>query len=242
MSKVKLLIATPMYAGQCTMVYTRSMIVASAVLSQREDIDFDFVFLGNESLIPRARNLMVHGFLQRDFTHLMFIDADIEFGVNSIIDMLREDVDLIGGVYPAKGLNWEAIAAAAQAGVPADKLKYYGAQMVIDPVGDGKGQVIVDDPSKPIEVKHVGTGFMLIKRKVFELMAPYVPKYVNTDDGGKTEIHEFFGMSIDEDTNILLSEDYDFCQKWRWLDGKVYAAPYVALAHFGSYRFEGPFG
>jgi hypothetical protein len=38
-----------------------------------------------------------------------------------------------------------------------------------------------------------------------------------------------------------LSEDYYFCKKWQELGGKVYAAPWVQISHFGSYEFKGSF-
>jgi len=36
-----------------------------------------------------------------------------------------------------------------------------------------------------------------------------------------------------------LSEDYHFCNIYRKIGGKIYAAPWVQLAHIGTYCFEG---
>jgi len=56
----------------------------------------------------------------------------------------------------------------------------------------------------------------------------------------KDEITEFFTTSIEPGTERLLSEDYHFCHVWRTkCGGSVHAAPWVTLAHMGSYLFEG---
>ena len=39
-----------------------------------------------ESLIPRARNAAAAHFLDSDCSHLLFIDADIEFDAESFVD------------------------------------------------------------------------------------------------------------------------------------------------------------
>lgn len=233
---MKILFATPMYGGQCTSVYTKSMMKLAVLLTEK-NIEFDFAFLGNESLIPRARNILAHICLQYEFTHLMFIDADIEFNPADVISMVEKDLDVLCGVYPAKGIDWELVANAVRNNVNAINLKYFTAQLVFDPVEEG---VEIKDIFEPLEIKHGATGFMLIKRQVLEKLSETLPKYINTDDGGKTDIVEFFGLQIEPETRKLLSEDYDFCRKWRGVGGKIYAAPWVRLSHFGTYRYEGP--
>jgi hypothetical protein len=85
---------------------------------------------------------------------------------------------------------------------------------------------------------------MLIKREVFEKLKDKVPTYTNNvvdlantlkDD----MISEYFTTSIERPTNILLSEDYHFCKLARDNGIKVWAAPWVQLAHIGTYAFEG---
>ena len=85
---------------------------------------------------------------------------------------------------------------------------------------------------------------MLIKREVLTGLIGKVPYYlnnvldVNNPSNGET-IHEFFATQIEEDTKILLSEDYDFCKKARNNGFSVWAAPWVELSHIGTYAFEG---
>jgi hypothetical protein len=97
-----------------------------------------------------------------------------------------------------------------------------------------------------LEIENGGTGFMLIKREVFEALADKVPEYNNdmymaTDTERKPKvIKEYFATSIDEDSgNRLLSEDYHFCKLARKHGFKVHAAPWVQLSHTGTYVFSG---
>jgi hypothetical protein len=68
-----------------------------------------------------------------------------------------------------------------------------------------------------MEIANGGTGFMLIKRAVFDKLADKVPSYTNdmyhaVDTVREVKvIKEFFATSIDEESNRLLSEDYHFC-------------------------------
>ena len=101
------------------------------------------------------------------------------------------------------------------------------------------------DETGCIEVRHGGTGFMLIKRGVFEHLIPHVPTYrtsslkdPETGEYAKPLTHEFFATSID-DSGALLSEDYHFCELWRKHGGKIHAHPFIKLHHVGTYVFGG---
>ncbi len=83
----KLMIATPMYGGQCFGSYTKSSIDL-AMICNRMGIPVTFKYLFNESLIQRARNYLVDEFYRSDFTHLLFIDADITFDARDAISLL----------------------------------------------------------------------------------------------------------------------------------------------------------
>ena len=199
-------------------------------------------FMFNESLITRARNALVHGFLKTDCTHLMFIDADIKFNAADIPPMVEADKDIICGIYPKKEINWHTVKAAMDAGVPVDQLKHHTGAFVVNLV-DYNATVTVPI-NQPVEIWNGGTGFMLIKREVFATLADKVPSYINdvTDLSGsikQDEIKEYFATSIEEGTQRLLSEDYHFCNIWRKAGGKVWAAPWAQLAHIGTYAFEG---
>jgi hypothetical protein len=240
--KPKIFIATPMYGGMCAGFYTQS-IIQLLTTCQANGVDAEFSFMFNESLITRARNSLTSTFLKTDCTHLMFIDSDIKFRASDVIHMIRADKDIICGIYPKKEINWHSVKAAMDRGVPFDQLKSHTGSFVVNLVNYA-GEVTVP-VNEPVEIFNGGTGFMLIKREVFDKLGDLVPSYSNdvVDLGGKMAqsepIREFFTTSIEPGTNRLLSEDYHFCRIWRESGGQVFAAPWCQLAHIGTYTFEG---
>jgi hypothetical protein len=243
METPKVFLATPMYGGMCTGVYTQSIIQLQGVFQQLQwPLMCSFMF--NESLITRARNAMAHGFLKTDCTHLFFIDADIRWDSMQVPQMFRSDKPIIAGIYPKKEVNWDSVKNAMRNGVKNEELKYHTGSHVINL--ESYAQEVTVPIHKPAKVWNCGTGFMLIQRHVLERMREIVPKYKNDVldlSGGMQqgeEISEFFTTSIEPETGRLLSEDYHFCRTWRHkLDGEIYVAPWVQLAHLGSYCFEG---
>lgn len=233
-------IATPMYGGQCFGAYEQGVLRLQDMFKQI-GWSFSMSMIFNESLITRARNALVQQFLKSPCTHLFFIDADIRFEPGEAKMMVDADKDVICGIYPKKEINWTAVRNAIKAGVPDDQLKFHTGSFVVNLV-NYQGAVTVP-VNAPVEIWEGGTGFMMIKREVFEKMKPHCPVYKNDVAGSGTireEITEYFATSIDPKTERLLSEDYHFCHTWRnKCGGKVHAAPWVNLAHFGTYAFEG---
>jgi hypothetical protein len=241
--KANLFVATPMYGGLCNGNYTVGLLQSVSVFS-KAGVAMQFAYMMNESLITRARNSLAYDFLATDCTHLMFIDADIGFNAADILPMIDADKDIICGLYPKKEINWPRVEKAVKDGyITQDLHKFVGA-FVVNAVGDSVQGNVAD----PIEITNGGTGFMLIKREVFEGLADKVPYYLNdmflaTDDMSiRKEIKEYFATSIEPDTKRLLSEDYHFCKIAREAGYKVYAAPWAELTHCGSYNFNGYLG
>jgi hypothetical protein len=240
---VQVMIATPMYGGLCNGSYTVGLLTAVGVFSQH-GIAMQYAHMMNESLITRARNSLAKDFLESECTHLMFIDADIGFNPVDIPPMLNADKDIICGIYPKKEINWVDVTKAVNAGVPPQQLHHYTGAFVLNTVGDSN--TLEGDLYTPLEIANGGTGFMLIKREVFEGLIGKVPTYNNdvfaaVDDASqKIVINEFFATSIDKDAgNRLLSEDYHFCKIAREVGFKVWAAPWAHLSHTGTYIFNG---
>ena len=238
----KIFIATPMYGGLCVGGYTVGLL-NSVQEFMRNGMQMYYAHMVNESLITRARNTLAYDFLDTDATHLMFIDADITFNPADIISMVKADKDIICGLYPKKEINWKTVAKAVNSGVEYHELPSYTGSFVVNLVGDAAQAT--GDVNEPMEIDNGGTGFMLIKRNVFETLKPTVPTYTNDQilivdkNPVKKIIHEFFATSIDEASNRLLSEDYHFCKIARQAGFKVYAAPWANLSHSGTYNFSG---
>jgi hypothetical protein len=238
----KIFVATPMYGGLCVGGYTVGLLNCVQEF-MRNGMQLYYAHMMNESLITRARNTLAYDFLDTDATHLMFIDADITFNPADIVSMVNADKDIICGLYPKKEINWKTVAQAVKSGVEYHELPNYTGSFVVNLVGDVAQAT--GDVNEPMEIDNGGTGFMLIKRNVFETLKPTVPTYTNDmilivdKNPVKKIIHEFFATSIDEVSNRLLSEDYHFCKIARQAGFKVYAAPWANLTHSGTYNFSG---
>lgn len=246
MTQPHIFVATPMYGGLAHSRYMESILML-ANACRENGINITFSFMGNESLITRARNALAHGFMTTSCTHLFFVDADIGFRPIDVIRMIKADKDIIAGVYPKKDINWPAVGAAARNGVPDNELFKHTGDFVINVENAPPGGFTVPT-DQPFSVANAGTGLMLIKRRVFEVLKDRVPSYINNmtmqNQSLKVKndrIAEYFATSIDPDHNVLLSEDYHFCRIWRQAGGEVFIAPWADLTHNGTYEFSGHF-
>jgi hypothetical protein len=214
--KTKVHICMPCYGGMLT-EQTFMSFVKWANTCRQLGIDWTVETMTNESLISRARNTLTAKFLSTpDSTHLMFIDADIGWEPWHLLVMLNRQVDVIGGLYPMKSLpvKW------CVNGIPGQ------------PEGaDGL-----------VEVTKTGTGFMLIKREVFEKLNQHpAVRPFNNDIGLEpalnTHMKTYFDTAVRE--NRYYSEDWTFCENWRDLGGHIYIDKRVLLRHVGTYVFDG---
>lgn len=237
--KPTLMVATPMYGGMCTGHYVMGLL--TTMQKMREiGVPVFWGHLMNESLITRARNELARVFLENNHDYLMFIDADISFDGEAVAQLMLADEDIVCGIYPKKEVNWDSVKRAAQ--TSQTDLQDYAGAFVLNMVGSDDATT---NEKGIFEVRHGGTGFMLIKRGVFEHLMPHVPTYrtasfkdPETDEYVKPLTHEFFATSIDH-TGALLSEDYHFCELFRKHGGKIYAHPFIKLEHVGTYVYGG---
>ena len=239
-SQIKIFIATPMYGGMCTGAYASS-VVAFVRLCDRLGIVADIFTLGNESLIQRGRNSLVRMFLNTDYTHMFFIDADIGFNPEEAIKMLQTNKDIVCGAYPRKHLNWRNMRECALNGGSIDDMKKEALDHVLIFENDDRAPPTDEDGC--VEVVYAGTGFMLIRREVFQKLKPHVDIYLSDSEvvgeiSVNDVVHEFFYVKKEEKTKRFLSEDYAFCALWREHGGKIHIAPWVNLAHIGTHVFS----
>jgi hypothetical protein len=111
------LLATPCYGGQMMRGYAQSCLNLQR-LCDANGIKLDILTIGNESLITRARNFYVSLMLaKKEYTHLLFVDADISFNPINVLRMLTSGKDVVAGSYPKKGINWEKISTIARENV-----------------------------------------------------------------------------------------------------------------------------
>ena len=102
----KIFIATPCYGNMLMAPYVSSLLSTTKLLDQK-GIGYTTHFMGNESLVQRARNIIAQKFLNSDCTHLLFIDSDIEWNAQAVVDLLDFNKDVSCCVYPKKAYNWQ---------------------------------------------------------------------------------------------------------------------------------------
>jgi hypothetical protein len=209
-------ICMPCYGGQLTESTFMSYIKWSNTARQL-GLDWTVETMTNESLISRARNTLVSKFLfTKESTHLMFVDADIGWEPWHLLVMLDAQKDVIGGLYPMKSLpiKW------CVNGIP--------------------GQPEPAPEDNLIEVSKTGTGFMLIKRDVFEkLDAHPATKPFKNDIGLDPALDPYMKTYFDTAVREgrYYSEDWTFCENWRDIGGQVWVDKRVLLRHTGTYTF-----
>ena len=248
--KNRFFIATPCYGGQLNEPYFRSVIKMMTFFNGHQ-IPLAFGTIANESLVTRARNVLVAYFLASDYTHLMFIDADIEFQTEDILKLYAHKKDVVVGAYPKKGVAWDKIR--SNLTDPANKDKELSDR---DMASFGSDYAInfkfVDKETKTIGVENgliklhdAGTGFMMISREAILKMIKAYPelKYnndVNINNADlKDHFYALFDTMIDPVDRRYLSEDYTFCRRWQEIGGDVWLDPSISLNHYGHFCFQG---
>jgi hypothetical protein len=93
------------------------------------------------------------------------------------------------------------------------------------------------------EVRHIATGFMMMKRNVIEKMMDGFPYTKYTDDIGflKGDENNFAYALFDcgVENNHYLSEDWMFCERWRKLGGSIHVDVTINLIHTGTEHYNG---
>lgn len=233
-------IALPAFGGSIYAHAANGVIHLSHVL---RDAGHQWVveWVMGESLIPRARNTLVHKFLKTDCTHLLFIDCDLVFNARDVLGMLACDKELIGGAYPKKQLDVQAIVDAVERQEP-DPMAFAAnyAINVAPGEADANGDVTVTPDKGAIPVLDLPTGFMLVKRDVFLDMAAQMPEIEYDSDERSTKgepMFAWFDCPIED--RRYLSEDYAFSRRCQRMGLKAWLYLPAVLGHVGTHVYRG---
>lgn len=218
-----ILIGTPAYAGQLHVNYLNSILS----FTTQKEFQFSVMTLNNESLIPRGRNtIMTYFYNMKQYTHLLYLDADIYIHCNDIIKLLKRNKDVIGAPVALKGYN--------------DKgEKVYNV-----------GKLINQEKPNLYEIEKIGTAVLLISRKAVGALIQdridnkdfyYGNKNTrvlidnNVSAGNDNKIYDVFKIGVVD--NEYQSEDFYLCNKLRELNFKVYTDDTAMCRHAGVVEF-----
>lgn len=219
-NELSVLIATPFYQSVAYTNYLHSLFCTVKVLDAI-GIKNNLLIVNGDSYIDRARNGCIMKFLKdednSDFGSLFFIDSDMGWDVSGFLLTLACKYEFVGAAYPTKN-NWQDWS-----------LRHYT-------TSNNAPQVTEDG----FIVAHmVPAGFMRLRRSCLEKMADHYSarSYIDPSSIYKKITPSLFECSVDN--LIRLGEDYEFCNKWRNMGGKMYCVPDVTISHLGVKVHEG---
>ena len=173
----------------------------------------------NRSDISVARDVFAAEFLSKEHSHLLFVDADMQFRPPTVLKMLKLDRPIVGCIYRKKA---EKIGFAVQ-GTPRN----------------------IDPQTGLCEVKGIGMGLCLIQRRVFTdligtgKIGTFKRGLHNFPPG---TVRRFFEPLVPSQDADELSEDYSFCHRWRTLcAGTVHAFANEDIGHIGDSNYRGTY-
>src|SRR6201998_3172143 len=237
-----LVVATRCFGGQVSSIYASSLFALQRAVHKMSNVDLKVHLRDGDALITRARANLVTLFLDDpSATHLLFVDADIGFMPEQVFRLIESGADVVAGVYPIKRVKWSKGKRALEANrpdLPAASLDY-----VLE-IDNPDHVVVVNGFAR---VRYAGTGFLMIRRHVFETIFRH-PAYASlqffrehSQDAlaGSSNRFALFECMIDPATGTYLSEDFAFCKRWIDLGGEIWADLQSRLDHVGPSVFRG---
>ena len=205
------LIGTPAYGGMIHSDYVNALLTY-----QHAGISFGLMTIGNESLITRARNTILSEFLLREeFTHLLFIDADVLLPAPGLGRLIAHDKDVIGAPVALKGRQ-------------ADGSRVFNTGALCGTEG-------------PLyKCRRIGTAVFMLSRRAVRSLAEDARKSGHVYSKGNTargasiaSVHyDVFRVGVVDDE--YLSEDYWVCRSLRRLGYDIFVDPTIVTQHSGT--------
>jgi len=237
MRQKKLWILVPA-AGDLIHATFSNCLVALMEMLRAHHVTSRIIFLPGDSLVTRARNNLAQMFMDNSSdadTHFsLWLDCDILFQPESVLQMVALDLDFVAAPYSKKGVHQDRVAEAARLNWPNDRM------MAVAGTPNVNWLTHPITMTEPMPVLEAGTGFWLVKRKVFSQMQSDEIKFKRSPEehGHYGEFgYDYFRVGIWPETREYLSEDWWFCREWRKLGGTVYCCFWIKTNHIGPYLY-----
>jgi acyl-CoA synthetase (AMP-forming)/AMP-acid ligase II len=234
-------------------------LIATISRMKEVGVELHLEFCNNDSLVSRARNnLVAKAMTNANMTHMLFIDNDITWDPDSILKLLVADKPLVGGIYPLKHYNWERLVTTnpENPNVVQNWIDRKNQSMFKDAIQDvdmvhhrmlsynlNHSTATLKIENNLTTVRHIATGFMMIKRKVIEKMQLAFPSTKYVDDVGflsSTESEQAFALfDCGVEDGHYFSEDWLFCHRWTKMGGEINVDVTINLNHTGPVDFRG---
>lgn len=205
----KYFIAVPTNTDICGLT-SLSLASAAGELSNR-GIKYELAFQLGNCHVDDARNTLVTRFLDSDSTHLIFIDSDIVFTPEALIDLIDARSDFVGASYPYKDDSW-------------------------DFPGHFEHTSFADEETGLVPIAGLPTGFLKLARGVFDTLRDKVQTFHSKTEPGQN-VYEFFRRDIENGTRI--GGDIYFTKLAAKHGIKPMLSPKIVLGHTGSKTWTG---
>ncbi len=234
------LIALPTYDNTVHLDFAMALARLMETFKER-GIRFEYIHTASSHII-RARNFFANYFLSHpEFTHVLFLDTDMDFRREAVPRLLAGDKPVAGIACPYRFFDREKQITSADVGLTLrewqEKTVDYNTAIVTDPAGDTVAK------EGWVEVHHIGTGIFLIRRDALEALAPSTPCYrPPAQYAGYLPDARFYAFfDTTDDRGVYLSEDLSFCRRVRAAGMSVWALIDETIVHHGSSAIAGRF-
>ena len=198
--------------------------------------------LHKASLVTFGRNACTASFLSSDYTHMIFVDTDIQFNAKDIFRMIDADKEVILIPYPLKYYDWKkADEMYTNYKIPVNKGGFVWPIKVSNPE-----DMMVDNGV--VEIERGPAGCMVIKRSAYERLINFYPEMklkqrnlIDEKVHSNEFSYNFWDTLYDKNEGRIIGEDFAFCNRFRAAGGKVFALIDAEITHHGSAPFKARF-
>lgn len=253
MAKIVILVPT---GGKVHTKFMKSMIGLTQALS-KQNIGFAVKTYEFSDLVM-SRNYLVSFFLsQTQFTHALLLDSDLEFSPSQFFRLFDFDEDFAAAPYADRRVTGPVIKEALQNATDEDlvdqasvgrmlarHMRYVATQSL---GSEAKFKSKTRDGFHT--VASVGTGFMLIKRRVVEEIYNQGHAHPLPRTGGlhiykdAPKFADFFSHHMTAEKDAFYGEDQSFCRRWiLGCSGEIWVDESAVVNHIGEFTYWGDFG
>lgn len=242
------MIATPSFERRPSVDYVLSLCGTQELL-RKHGIGCHLAIIGHDPHIAEVRNVLARSVLvdRLDVTDLFYIDDDIGWPPEKVVEFVQRSEDVVAGVYPKKNDSgsWPCTLESDD-GKPIERNSLYRATLV-------------------------PAGFLRIKRHVLEKLSQRVQKYQEPNlNGGyvwnffearlvdlemealrsvdidmlsheeaKALLKQAIGLTLGSNLAQYWGEDYWFTTRWREMGGECWIDPDIDFTHAGAKTYTG---
>ncbi len=173
--------------------------------------------------VAEVRNILLTGWYDTapESTHLLFIDSDMGFSPQVVLDFLTFNEPMVGAIYSKKCIPVEWAAS-------------------------GLGGDVTMRRGDFMKVAGLGMGCFMIRRDAVDLILEKMPEVIDSRMDHHLAKHILKGRILrlfdpfdnpDDRTHGKMSEDISFCCRWRQCGGEIWAAISHDIEHVGDYSY-----